>query len=104
MLSLRASKADSAQVLLALGPLLVLIVTAKYAGLLFVPTVLALLAWWSWKYKGLEEMFVRLGIATFSLVASGFIAFISLDKQALIGLSTSTTNREAFIEAAPIVV
>ncbi len=104
MLSLGASKAASAQTCLALGPLLVLMVAAKYAGLLFVPTVLALLAWWSWKYKGLEEMFVRLGIATFSLVASGFIAFLSLDKQALIGLSTSTTNREAFIEAAPIVV
>ena len=32
--------------------LLVLAVAAKYAGLPFVPTVLALLAWWSWKHKG----------------------------------------------------
>src|SRR3989440_696302 len=104
MLSLRASKAASAQRLLAVGPLLVLAVAAKYAGLLFVPTVLALLAWWSWKHKGLEEMFVRLGIALFSLVVSGFIAFLNLDKQVLTGLSFTTTNRVSSIEAAPIPV
>ncbi len=104
MLSLRASKADSAQVLLALGPLLVLAVAAKYAGLLFVPTVLALLAWWSWKHKGLEEMFVRLGIALFSLAVSGFIAFLNLDKQVLTGLSFTTTNRVSGIEAMPLLV
>ncbi len=104
MFSLRASKAASAQTLLAVGPLLVLAVAAKYAGLLFVPTVLALLAWWSWKHKGLEEMLVRLGIALFSLVVSGFIAFLNLDKQVLTGLSFTTTNRVSFIESAPIVV
>src|SRR3984893_15628861 len=42
MLSLWASKAASARTLLALGPLLLLAVAVKYAGLLFVPTVLAL--------------------------------------------------------------
>jgi hypothetical protein len=104
MLSLRASKAASAQSLLALGPLLVLAVAAKYAGLLFVPTVLALLAWWSWKHKGLEEMFVRLGIAVFSLVVSGFLVFVNLDKQVLTGLSVTTTNRVSLIGAMPILV
>ena len=104
VLSLRASKAASAQSLLAVGPLLVLAVVAKYAGLLFVPTVLALLAWWSWKHKGLEEMFVRLGIALFSLVVSGFIIFLNLDKQVLTGLSFTTTNRVSFIEAGPMQV
>jgi len=58
---LTASKAASIRTILAVGPLLVLAVAAKYAGLLFVPTVLALRAWWSWKHKGLEEMLVRLG-------------------------------------------
>jgi 4-amino-4-deoxy-L-arabinose transferase-like glycosyltransferase len=103
MLSLRASKAASTQTLLAVGPLLVLAVAAKYAGLLFVPTVLALLACWCWKHKGLEEMLVCLGIALFSLVVSGIIAFLNLDKQALTGLSFTTTNRVSF-EAAPILV
>src|SRR5260370_31566182 len=93
MLALRARKAASAQTLLALGALVVLAVAAKYGGLLFVPTVLALLAWWSWKHKGLEEMFVRLGIALFSLVVSGFLVFVNLDKQVLTGLSVTTTNR-----------
>ena len=104
LLSLRASKAASARTLLALGPLLVLAVTAKYAGLLFVPTVLALLAWWCWKHKGLEEMLVRLGIALFSLGVTGFIVFLNLDKQVLTGLSFTTTNRASFIEAGPILV
>jgi 4-amino-4-deoxy-L-arabinose transferase-like glycosyltransferase len=104
MLSLRASKAASARTLLLMGPLLVLVVAAKYAGLLFVPTVLALLAWWSWKHKGLEEMLVRLGIALFSLVVSGFIAFLNLDKQVLTGLSFTTTNRASLIETMPIQV
>ncbi|HEX6479379.1 MAG TPA: glycosyltransferase family 39 protein [Ktedonobacteraceae bacterium] len=53
MLSLRASKAASAWTLVALSPLLLLGVAAKYAGLLFVPTVLALLAWWCWT-QGIE--------------------------------------------------
>src|SRR5205823_13108440 len=99
-----ASKAASAKTLLLMGPLLVLVVAAKYAGLLFVPTVLALLAWWSWNHKGLEGMLVRLGIALFSLVVSGFIAFLIMDKQALTGLSFTTTNRVSSIEAAPIPV
>ena len=104
VLSLRASKSASAKSLLAVGPLLVLAVAAKYAGLLFVPTVLALLARWSWKHKGLEEMFVRLGIALFSLVVSGLIAFLNMDKQVLTGLSFTTTNRISFIQAGPIQV
>src|SRR6266852_1864704 len=103
MLSLRAGKAASAQSCLAVGPLLVLAVAAKYAGLLFVPTVLALLAWWSWKHKGLGEALVRLGIALFSLLVSGFIAFLNLDKQVLTGLSVTTTNRVSF-EVAPTLV
>ncbi len=104
MLSLRASKAASAKTLLAVGPLLVLMVTAKYAGLLFVPTVLALITCWCWKNKGLEEMFIRLGITLFSLVVSGFIAFHSLDKQVLTGLSFTTTNRVSFTQVPPILV
>jgi Dolichyl-phosphate-mannose-protein mannosyltransferase len=102
--SLRASSAASAQSLLAFGPLLLLAVAAKYAGLLFVPAVLAFLAWWSWKHKGLEEMFVRLGIACFSLLASGFIAFLMIDKKVLTGLSFTTTDRASFIQSAPIQV
>ncbi len=103
LFSLRASKAASAKSLLVLGPLLVLAVAAKYVGLLFVPTVLALLAWWSWKHKGLEEMLVRLGVALFALVVSGFIAFLNLDKQVLTGLSVTTTNRVGN-EAMPMFV
>jgi Dolichyl-phosphate-mannose-protein mannosyltransferase len=104
VLSFRASKAASAQSCLAMGPLLVLMTMAKYAGLLFVPTVLALLAWWCWQHKGLQEMFVRLGIVLLSLLASGFIVFLGLDKQVLAGLSYTTVNRVSFIQVAPMQV
>jgi len=104
VLSLRASRAASAKSFLVVGPLLVLAVAAKYAALLFVPTALALVALWSWKHKGLEEMFVRLGIAIFSLVVAGFIAFLNLDKQVLTGLSFTTTNRVNSMQAASIQV
>src|SRR6266567_3334438 len=104
MLSLWASKAASTRKLLALGPLLLLAVAVKYAGLLFVPTVLALLAWWSWKHKGLKEMLARLRIALFSLVVPGFIVFLSIDKQALTGLSFTTINRVSSTNTMPNVV
>ncbi|HTK08627.1 MAG TPA: glycosyltransferase family 39 protein [Ktedonobacteraceae bacterium] len=104
MLCLRASKAVSARSLLGLGPLLVLAVAAKYAGLLFIPSVLALLAWWSWQHKGSEEMIVRPALGIFSLVVVGFIAYQSLDQQVLTGLSFTTTNRSSFIGTPPLQV
>jgi len=104
VLSLRASKAASARSCLAVGPLLILAIAAKYAGLLFVPSVLALLAWWSWKHGGLEGIFVRLGGALLSLAASGLIAFLVMDKQVLAGLSFTTVNRVSLAQVAPILV
>ncbi len=104
MLALWASQAASAQKVLFLGPLLVLAVTAKYAGLLFVPSVFAFLALWTWRQKGLEEMCVRLGIALFSFFVVGGITFYNLDKQALTGLSFTTTNRVSFSTTPPIQV
>lgn len=104
MLCLWAGKAASARMLLALGPLLLLMVAVKYAGLLFVPTVLALLAWWSWKHRGWREMLVRLRVSLFSLVGSGFIAFLCMDKQALTGLSSTTINRVVIVHTMPILI
>jgi 4-amino-4-deoxy-L-arabinose transferase-like glycosyltransferase len=104
MLCLRAGKAASAQAIVALGPLLVLAVAAKYAGLLFVPSVLALLFLWSWKHKGLDETIVRIGIALFSLAAAGTVAFLAMDKQVLTGLSFTTVNRVSFDQTPPMQV
>ena len=49
-------------------------------------------------------MFVRLGIALFSLAVSAVIAFFTMDKQVLTGLSFTTTNRAIGIHAMAIVV
>jgi hypothetical protein len=99
---LRASRATSARLCLLIGPMLVLIVAAKYAGLLFVPTVLTFFAWWCWKYKGLEEMFVRLVVVLFSLGLSGVVAYANMDQQVLTGLGFTTTNRASMVGASPI--
>ncbi|HEX6479380.1 MAG TPA: hypothetical protein VF043_11090 [Ktedonobacteraceae bacterium] len=49
-------------------------------------------------------MLVRLGIALFSVVVASFIAFIAMDKQALIGLSVTTINRVSLSDTMPTVV
>ena len=37
-------------------------------------------------------------------MAAGFIAFLTIDKQALTGLSFTTTNRASFIQTSPVQV
>ena len=104
MLSLRASKATSTRSLTGIGPLLVLMVAAKYAGLLFVPTVITLLTYWCHKYQGSEEMLARLVITFFWLGISCFFVYLYIDKQVLTGLSFTTTNRVDYATPAIVVI
>jgi Dolichyl-phosphate-mannose-protein mannosyltransferase len=104
VLALRVSVARTPWAIIALGPLLVLAVAAKYAGLLFVPTVFCILIWSSLKKQGWLKMLIRLGIALFSLAVTGAIAVANLNKDVLTGLSFTTTNRVSFIKAPPIVI
>ena len=104
VLVLHVSKARTFWVVLAVGPLLVLAVAAKYAGLLFVPSILALLIWCSLEKQGWRGMIARTGLALLSLIATSVVAFFSMDKEVLTGLSFTTTNRVSFIKTAPMLM
>ncbi|HZU68323.1 MAG TPA: glycosyltransferase family 39 protein [Ktedonobacteraceae bacterium] len=99
-----ASQAASDRRLLVFGPLLMLMVAAKYAGLLFIPTILALLAWWSWQQQGWREMLDRLHLALTSLIITGLLAFLVMDQQALTGMNVTTINRVSLTAAPALVV
>ena len=83
---------------LALGPLLLFAVAAKYAGILFVPTVLILLFWQSLSCLGWRKMLARVGLGAFSLAITGALAYWKMDKSVLIGLRTTTTARVAVVD------
>ena len=101
VLVLHVSKTRRFWVALGIGPLLVLAVAAKYAGLLFVPSILALLVWCCLEKQGWRGMLARTALVLLSLIATSVVAFLNMDKQVLTGLSFTTTNRVSFIKTAP---
>ena len=102
ILALHASKARSPWAILGIGPLLVLAFLAKFAGLLFIPLPLAILAWCSLQKQGWLKTLLRLGLAVFSLVATSVITYIIIDKGALHAVSASTTSRDVIVKTAPL--
>jgi Dolichyl-phosphate-mannose-protein mannosyltransferase len=103
-LSIRVSTTRSPWWALAIGPLLFLAVVAKYAGLLFVPSVFALLVLFTLEKQGWRAMFVRLGLALFMFLLVGGAALLSLNKDVLMGISSTTTNRVAAIYNPPSIL
>ncbi|MBA3827017.1 MAG: glycosyltransferase family 39 protein [Ktedonobacterales bacterium] len=79
-----------------LGPLLLLAVGMKYAGLLFVPSIIALLFIQSVRLRGWPRAIVHLGVALVSLAGAVALVLAFVSRDALIGLSFTTTNRVAF--------
>ena len=102
VLALHLSVARTPWAALGIGPLLLLAVAAKYAGLLFVPTVFCTLIWFSLKEP--RKMLVRAGLAFCSFALAAAIAFSKLDKDVLTGIGFTTTNRVSFIKTAPILL
>jgi hypothetical protein len=88
---------------LAIGPVLVLAILAKYAALLFVLPVFGLVACLSvallgWR-AGWRHGLVRLALALVSFVLSLGAAYEIIDKAALHALHGSTTNRTVGLKA-----
>jgi 4-amino-4-deoxy-L-arabinose transferase-like glycosyltransferase len=104
ILAMRVSIARTPWTALAIGPLLFLAVMAKYAGLLFVPTVFCTLIWCSLKEQGWWKMLAHIGLTFFSFAVIGVITFIYMDKTVLTGLGFTTTNRVSFIKTSPIML
>jgi 4-amino-4-deoxy-L-arabinose transferase-like glycosyltransferase len=84
---------------LAVGPAIVLAILAKYAALLFVLPVLAVLVCVSISYVGLRRAIPRLLLAAASLAFSLVIAYEVMDKGAFHAISGSTTNRQVGFKA-----
>ena len=80
----------------ALGPLLLLAVGLKYAGLLFVPSIILLLFIQTMQIQGWRYALRYLGAAMASLAAMMGLVVLLVSPDALIGLSFTTTNRVAF--------
>jgi len=84
-----------------IGPLLVLAVFAKYAGMLFVLPVLAILVCCSLAFQGWWRMLLRLFMAIVALVARLAVAYYFMNKLAFHAIDGATTNRTALIEKSP---
>jgi 4-amino-4-deoxy-L-arabinose transferase-like glycosyltransferase len=85
-----------------IGPLFVLSVLAKYAGMLFVPPVLAILFFCSIAFVGWWRMLLRLVIALASLAGSLYVTYLLINKLAFHAIDGSTTNRVALIQKSPL--
>jgi hypothetical protein len=80
-------------IVLGVGPALVMAVLAKYAGLLFVPPVLVLLALCSFTSAGWRRAIWRSAIAAVSTGVAALVAYQLIDHVALHAIRGSTTNR-----------
>lgn len=101
-LAVNASLAKRPWRLVGIGPLLVLAFGAKYAALLFIPSVLGILALCVLLKRGWISMLARgmLGLLSLALVGTlAAILVIRFDPTMLHALSASTTNRIVFAEA-----
>ncbi len=95
-LAVNASQAQRPWRALGIGPLLVLAFGAKYAALLFIPPVLAILALCTLIRRGWISMLVRGTLGVLSLIVVGTLAailVIHFDPSMLHALVNSTTNR-----------
>lgn len=102
VLALHVSKARRPWAILGIGPLLMLAILAKFAGLLFLPIPLAMLIYCSLEKQGWRNMLIRLGIALCSLAITSVITYITIDKGALYAINASTTNRDVIVKTAPL--
>src|SRR5260370_15598228 len=98
-LSVKAGLAEQAWWALGIGPLLVLAFFMKYAGLLFIPSILATLALCTLLRLGWRSMLVRGTLGVLSLAVVGTLAamvVIHFDPSMLQGIAFTTTNRHTF--------
>ncbi len=84
------------------GPILLLAIVAKYAALLFAPTVLALLLLNAWRVAGPRQALLRLAVALLVLAAVAvplLLLFYVATPEVLAGLRVTTTARDPIFQA-----
>lgn len=102
-LAVNASLAQRPWRALGIGPFLVLAFFAKYAGLLFIPSVLAILALCTLLRRGWISMLVRGTLGALSLAVAGTLAamvVIHFDPSMLHAIVGTTINRIIFTRAS----
>ena len=82
---------------LAIGPVLVLAILAKYAAMLFVPPAFGLLICLGVAFAGWWRMLLRAALAVVSFALSLGVAYKIMDKAAFHAISGSTTNRTTIL-------
>jgi dolichyl-phosphate-mannose-protein mannosyltransferase len=82
----------------AIGPTVVLAILAKYAALLFVPSVLAVLVLHGASVLGWRRTVVRLVLAIASTTLCVAVAYRLIDKAAFHAIAGSTTSRVAVLQ------
>jgi hypothetical protein len=82
------------------GPILLLALATKYAGILFVPTVLSLVVLQTWRTVGFRQALLRAIVPMMLMVAAAGGLLVASDKaqDGLIGLRSTTTDRIAVIQ------
>src|SRR5438132_11351840 len=106
-LAVNASLAQRPWRALGIGPFLVLAFGAKYAALLFIPSVLATLALCTLLRHGWISMLVRGTLGVLSLLVLGTLAaivVIHFDPEVLHALRSTTTDRTAILAATRLVL
>ncbi|GCF07015.1 ArnT family glycosyltransferase [Dictyobacter arantiisoli] len=103
-LSMHVARARTPWGALLIGPLLFLAIVAKYAGMLFVPSVLGLLLFYSLISQGMRAMLLRVILALLSFALVAAVGLLSLSKDVLTGISATTTNRVATIYNSPSIL
>jgi hypothetical protein len=93
VVALRAGITRTPLLALGLGPLLVLAIQIKYIALLWVPSLLAILAWSTLQRRGWVQMVLRVGLALGSVLVTWRVTLAVLDNSFLLGMRGSTTNR-----------
>jgi len=95
--ALRASEQRGLGFTILAGLALLSAVAAKYAGLMFLPTVLAILAWRTFQTFGIVQAAIKL-IVVVAIIGGGIAIILTLDPQLWIGVSQTTTNRQALLQ------
>lgn len=98
-IAVRGSMSKRPWITLAVGPVLVLAILAKYAALLFVLPVLGVLTCLGVAVLGWRPALLRLGLAVSTFVLSLGVAYQIIDRAAMHAISGSTTSRVVFLQA-----
>jgi 4-amino-4-deoxy-L-arabinose transferase-like glycosyltransferase len=99
-LSVHVSMTKRPWAALVIGPVLVFGILAKYAALLFVLPVFGVLVILSIFVVGWSRMLLRVGLAVATFALSLAAAYETLNRQALNGITSTTTNRDVSLKAS----